>query len=384
LKSFTDILKRYFQNGINWSCAGDSGSPLVKVEHPSSGGQPYFKLIGVLHGSKSLCDGRPLGEASMFANLEIFENFYFLQHILGVTKVLVTTGYESGAQNTEIIDVDDASFNCKVSQFPTSVRGATGGLVGDSPLICGGYYNDDTYGAHKSCYSLKEDGTWKLESDLNTARHHAANGEVIINNKLVIGGGNNGYYLDTIEVVAPNTRSETLPIRLPVAIRNSCIVPWDANTFMIIGGDSGSYRTQTYFIHMANYTYTNGPTLLTSRSHFVCHTMKINGEYFIIVAGGRGAWKSTEYLQKANYGSGWKKSVDLPVGIENHEIVASKDNKVLYTIGKYSNNKDIYKFTCTNSITNCSWTKIPTQLQYGRHYSVAMTIPNSLAAKLCN
>ena len=65
------------------SCAGDSGSPLVKVEHPSSGGQPYFKLIGVLHGSKSLCDGRPLGEASMFANLEIFENFYFLQRILG-------------------------------------------------------------------------------------------------------------------------------------------------------------------------------------------------------------------------------------------------------------------------------------------------------------
>ena len=78
--------------------------------------------------------------------------------------------------------------------------------------------------------------------------------------------------------------------------------------------------------------------------------------------------------------------VNLPVGIENHEIVASKDNKVLYTIGnRYSsNNKDIYKFTCTNSITNCSWTKIPTQLQYGRSHTVAMTIPNSLAAKLCN
>ena len=39
--------------------------------------------------------------------------------------------------------------------------------------------------------------------------------------------------------------------------------------------------------------------------------------------------------------------VDLPVGIENHEIVASKDNKVLYTIGNaYSyddKDKDIYK-----------------------------------------
>ena len=37
----------FLQNEINWSCAGDSGSPLVKVVHPPSG-QPYFKLIGVL------------------------------------------------------------------------------------------------------------------------------------------------------------------------------------------------------------------------------------------------------------------------------------------------------------------------------------------------
>jgi len=117
--------------------------------------------------------------------------------------------------------------------------------------------------------------------------------------------------------------------------------------------------------------------------------MKINGEDFIIVAGGNGAYKSTEYLQKANYESGWKKSVDLPVGIYGHEFVASEDNKVLYTIGNhfYSNNKDIFKFACTNNITNCSWTKIPTQLQYGRYgryEAVAMTIPDTLAAKLCN
>ena len=157
---------------------------------------------------------------------------------------------------------------------------------------------------------MKEDGDWNLEetSDLSTARNKAANGNVIVNNQLVIAGGYNGGILDTIEVVAPNTKAKTLPIRLPVAMFGSCIVPWDTNTFMIIGGDSGSYRTQTYFIHMANNTYTNGPSLLTSRSYFACHTMKINGEDFIIVAGGSGAEKSTEYLQKANYGSGWKRS----------------------------------------------------------------------------
>merc|ERR1711953_1144321 len=219
------------------------------------------------------------------------------------TKVLVATGYGSVGQITEIIDVEDSSFSCTLSQFPTRVYSATGGLVGDTPLICGGTIYSG-YGERqflKSCYSLKEDGSWKLESNLNTGRNSAANGEVIINNILVIAGGFNGTKLATIEVVAPNTRSETLPIRLPVAMSGSCIVPWDTNTFLIIGGSSGRYRTQTYFSHMANNTYTNGPSLLTARSFFGCHTMKINGEDFIIVAGG-GSFKSTEYLQKANYG----------------------------------------------------------------------------------
>ena len=76
--------------------------------------------------------------------------------------------------------------------------------------------------------------------------------------------------------------------------------------------------------------------------------------------------------------------VNLPVRIRNHEFVASKDNKVLYTIGNVHFKKDIFKFACTNSITNCSWTKIPTQLQYDRWWFVAMTISDALAYKLCN
>ena len=76
---------------------------------------------------------------------------------------------------------------------------------------------------------------------------------------------------------------------------------------------------------------------------------------------------------------------DLPVDFVFHQIVASEDQTALYNIGNTdsSNNKDIYKFACTNSITHCSWTKIPTQLQYGRSRAVAMTIPYALAEKLC-
>ena len=185
--------------------------------------------------------------------------------------------------------------------------------MGNTPLICGGYSG----GVQKSCYSLKEDGAWKLEesSDLNTARAYVATGSVIINNKLVLAGGYNGTRLATIEVVAPNEESVTLPISLPVGILASCIVPWDTNTFMIIGGWDGgrSYRRETHFVNMADNTVTDGPNLLTARYGFGCNTMNVNGEEYIIVAGGSGATKSTEYLQKANYGSGWQKSKNWTV-----------------------------------------------------------------------
>ena len=181
--------------------------------------------------------------------------------------------------------------------------------MGNTPLICEGYSG----GYKKSCYSLKEDGAWKFESNLNTAGNNAATGSVIMNNKLVLAGGYNGNRLSTIEVVAPNTEPVTLPIRLPLGMSGSCIVPMDTNTFMIIGGYDGSKRRETYFFNMAKNERTIGPSLMTARSYFACNTMTVNGEDYIIVAGGYGAEKSTEYLPSANYGSGWQKSKNWTV-----------------------------------------------------------------------
>ena len=120
----------------------------------------------------------------------------FQTFTLGGTKVLVTTGFgprHSGIRNSEIIDLEDPSFRCTISQFPTSASTATGGLVGNAPLICGGGWGRWN-NVDKSCYSLKEDGTWKHEksSDLSVARRSAANGFLTINNKLVIAGGIDG------------------------------------------------------------------------------------------------------------------------------------------------------------------------------------------------
>ena len=140
-------------------------------------------------------------------------------------------------------------------------------------------------------------------------RGFAAFGSVVINGKLVIAGGNNRNRLSSIEMVAPNARSKTLDVSLPVAFGYSCIVPWDADTFMVIGGCTGSGcdKRETYFITPNNNTVSSGPKLLKGRSYVACHDMVVNGEEFIIVVGGHsGQERTIEVLSKANFKDGWK------------------------------------------------------------------------------
>ena len=223
--------------------------------------------------------------------------------------MLIASGRpSSNGRYTEIIDLEDPSFTCsKVNKFPIDKYYATGGLVGQTPFICGG-----TSGYSRACYTLLENGVWKEDKTavLNTGRNRAAYGSVIINGKLVLASGlGSSGRVSSIEVVAPNTRSRTLSINVPVAVTRACIVLWDANTFLLIGGSDSqsSSRRETYLINIDNNTISNGPKLLRGRYRHGCQKVTVNGESFIIVAGGTGgAERSTEVLSVANYRNGWK------------------------------------------------------------------------------
>ena len=53
------------------------------------------------------------------------------------TKILLAASW-SGFK-TEIIDFKNPSFTCsKLNQFPKQTAGAVGGMVGDTPFVCGG------------------------------------------------------------------------------------------------------------------------------------------------------------------------------------------------------------------------------------------------------
>ena len=232
---------------------------------------------------------------------------------------MIATGFPSNdGRNSEIVDVEDSNFSCtNIEQFPEKFHAATGGLInGQKPFICGGTANINGWTYSNDCYYLTEAGSWAKDqrATLSRGRTYAGTGTVVLNNNLVLTGGeNNGNYLASIEMLSPNATAKTLPVQLPTGFSGHCQVPWDSETFLVIGGYSSFYRDESYFINVKTNQRTNGPSLNTARSSHACGELEVNGKTYIIVTGGSNSayLRSTEVLDKSNVGQGWQKGKNL-------------------------------------------------------------------------
>ena len=240
------------------------------------------------------------------------------------TKVLVVTGHLD-ALDTEIIDLENSKFACsKVGKFPKILFKANGGLVGKTPMVCGGW-SSGTF--KKSCYNLEENGVWKEDEKAKLVRgkQNQISGNVVIKDQLFIpesiakSGSDSSWYLN-FEMVEPGKKQKALEpmnkwglFSIISTTLKSCIVKWDDNTIMLIG--MGASKKETFFINMGNKTVTPGPKLLKGRSDHRCNEMTVNGEEFVIVTGGRGLspLKSTEILAKSSFGKGWQAGKKLNI-----------------------------------------------------------------------
>ena len=229
--------------------------------------------------------------------------------------------YKEGRQ-TDIIDMEDPSFDCgKENLFPIDILNPVGGLIGQTPMVCGGITSGNP-ALVKACYTFHENGGWKEDqtATMNYRRNGAEIGSVIIDNKLIVAGGSNysseRAMQSSIELVSPNTKATILPMEIEDGIQDGCVVRWDTNTFMIIGGNIcygnkwERFGKDTFFVHMDNNTVTKGPQLIDGRRNFACNEIIVNGEPFIVAAGGytsKNDYTLVEMLSIPNYVDGWKK-----------------------------------------------------------------------------
>ena len=130
--------------------------------------------------------------------------------------------------------------------FPISLYGATGGLIGDTVIICGGrggWGFDGTY--FDECYSLTSEKA-TLVTHMSFRRASAAS--IVFNdNALWVTGG---FYhsigvLDSTEYV---TMTKTMPgPNLPMALEAHAMVPINSTCSMVIGGVHGEEANYCLF-----------------------------------------------------------------------------------------------------------------------------------------
>ena len=172
--------------------------------------------------------------------------------------------------------------------FPISVWGATGGLIGGTVIICGGIgYVDE-------CYSLTAEKT-TLVTHMSVVRSRAAS--IVINDNTLWVTGGDGYdkgeYLASTEYVTLTEAMSGPGPDLPMALYAHAMVAINSTCSMVIGGGGqkgGIWHIfpLTYFYEHNEGEWINGPSLMQARYTHAAGiiTDEVTGAHFVAVTGG--------------------------------------------------------------------------------------------------
>ena len=196
--------------------------------------------------------------------------------------------------------------------FPIGVRGATGGLIGHTVIICGGSDGSSV----DECYSLTSEKA-TFVAHMSVRRWWAASVVVNGNTLWVTGGltpgGYNGNTLSSTEYV--EMTGTKLGPDLPLALFRHAMVAINSTCSMVIGSFYENYEVSAvtfYYDHDAG-DWINGPSLMQARySHAAgIVTDEVTFEQFVVVTGGYDIMiadylDSTEILQDGEWVHGKK------------------------------------------------------------------------------
>jgi hypothetical protein len=186
--------------------------------------------------------------------------------------------------------------------LPISVNGDTGGLIGNTVIICGGH--DGSY--VDKCYSLTSKKA-TLATHMSVGRSGAAS--IVLNDNILwVTGGYNGGRLASSEYV---TMSGTMTgPDMPMALESHAMVAINSTCSLVIGGFPGEGAVSSTFFYDHNEgEWITGPTLMHGRSGHAAGivTDKVTHEDFVVVTGGWAVgypMDSTEILQDGNWVQG--------------------------------------------------------------------------------
>ena len=165
-----------------------------------------------------------------------YSQLYFL---FAANKFLIVGGYTDGNDlATEIIDVQSNSdVTSSFGEIPSRRADAVGGLIGSTPIICGGH--DSNLDAQDSCFNYNQ-SQWTKTHTMTTKRKYASSVQ-LNSTTLWIVGGSNADVLDSSEFVGLDSTVGKPGPKLPYPLKESCAVKYSADKVYIIGGFDPTY-----------------------------------------------------------------------------------------------------------------------------------------------
>ena len=218
------------------------------------------------------------------------------------------TGSSYTDENANKMEVLDGSTNVSVCassshQYPLDIESATGALVGNKIIVCGG---GESY-LYSSCYEFSHDHNWKILGEMNTKRYGSSS--IPIPNGLWVTGGYDGdKVLDSTEIVLSNGTILNGP-PLPEPRKGHCLLQYKNTTFLIGGRDENRDEQSTVWIFKEGMKYVgDGPMMTFARRFHACgiyHSSIHDGNPIIVISGGYGSQDTSEFWDFTVPGSKW-------------------------------------------------------------------------------
>ena len=187
--------------------------------------------------------------------------------------------------HVEIIDLETNTAK-RCPKYPLKVAGATGGLIGSSPLICGG-----SSPRTAACYIIGQQET--VAVTMTTPRSDAAS--IVFNGRLFIAG--DGSSTEWISLEEGATPAGALPISL-YGHSMELIQSTTSKLILIIGGwsSSGGQSAKTFYGNPLDspINWTDGPDLMEARRYHASAIMNEGTSTSVIVSGG---WPLTDTVE---------------------------------------------------------------------------------------
>ena len=191
--------------------------------------------------------------------------------------------------DTQVIDIKKiippkSSFG----DIPSKRRNSVGGLLGSTPILCGGCYLNFTCG-DSSCITFKN-SKWTKIHEMTTKRGRATSVQLNSTTLWILGGENkDDGILDSSEFLSVDSSVGSQGPTLPIKMKSFCAVKYSERHVYIIGGltETAEWSNNVFISNpMEGFTYIQGPALKTKRSLHTCGLMTKGQQSKIVVAGG--------------------------------------------------------------------------------------------------